>query len=293
MSHNARVMPIVVPELVASYRRDGFVRVPGLLDPTEVERFGAVIDAAVRARTAADPRKLDEKSPYEQSFLQCINLWEDTPAMRGLTFHPRICEAAADLIGAARIRLWHDQALYKEPGGRRTDAHQDQPYWPIAETDTVTAWIPLIDVDTSVGCMGYVPGSHAVGLRRFVNIFFGEMEDVLARPELAGRQPVYVPAQRGDVLFHHGLTVHLAHPNGSDQMRRVHTAIYFRDGCTRAAAGVHQSVDRQGIPIGGVIEGDATPIAWPRAGGALPPAPTSMIAADSIGARAWPPSRIR
>ena len=84
-------MPIVAPELVDSFRRDGFVRVPGLVDPGELERFGAVIDAAVRARTAADARKLEEKSPYEQSFLQCINLWEDAPAMRGLTFHPRIC----------------------------------------------------------------------------------------------------------------------------------------------------------------------------------------------------------
>ena len=285
-------MPILAPDLVASYRRDGFVRVPGLVDPAELERFGVVIDATVRARTAADRRKLEEKSRYEQSFLQCINLWEDAPAMRGLSFHPRICEATAELIGAPRIRLWHDQALYKEPGGRETDAHQDQPYWPIAETDTVTAWIPLVDVGEALGCMGYVPGSHAVGLRRFVNIFFGKMEDVLARPELAGRKPVFVPAQRGDVLFHHGLTVHLAHANRSSQLRRVHTAIYFRDGCTRAAAGVHQSVDRQGIKAGEVIEGDATPIAWPRPPGDLPPTPTSRIAADSIGARAWPPSMI-
>jgi len=285
-------MPILAPELLASYRRDGFVRVPGLVECAELERFGAVIDAAVRARTAADPRKLEEKTPYEQSFLQCINLWEDAPATRGLTFHPRICEAAAELIGAPRIRLWHDQALYKEPGGRETDAHQDQPYWPIAEADTVTAWIPLVDVDESIGCMGYVPGSHAIGLRRFVNIFFGKTENVLARPELAGREPVFVPARRGDVLFHHGLCVHLAHPNRSSQMRRVHTAIYFRDGCTRAAAGIHQSVDRQGIRTGEGIAGDATPIAWPRAAGDLPPTPTSRIAADSIGARAWPPSMI-
>lgn len=285
-------MPIVPPELLDAFRRDGFVRVPGLVDAAELERFGAVIDATVRARTAADLRRLEEKTPYEQSFLQCINLWEDAPAMRGLTFHPRICEAAAELIGAPRIRLWHDQALYKEPGGRETDAHQDQPYWPIAEADTVTAWIPLVDVDESVGCMGYVPGSHAIGLRRFVNIFFGKTENVLARPELEGREPVFVPARRGDVLFHHGLTVHLAHANRSSQMRRVHTAIFFRDGCTRAAAGIHQSVDRQGIQVGEVIAGDATPIAWPRAAGDLPPTPTSRIPADSIGARAWPPSSI-
>jgi ectoine hydroxylase-related dioxygenase (phytanoyl-CoA dioxygenase family) len=285
-------MAILKPNLVDSFRRDGFVLVPGLIGRGELERFGAVIDAVVRARTARDRRRLEEKSRYEQSFLQCINLWEDAPEMRGLTFHPRVCEAAAALLGVPRIRLWHDQALYKEPGGRETDAHQDQPYWPINEADTLTAWIPLVDVDESLGCMGYVPGSHTVGLRRFVNIFVGEMEDVLARPELGGVKPVFVPAERGDVLFHHGLTVHLAHANRSSQMRRVHTAIYFRDGCTRAKVGVHQSVDRQGIEIGQAIAGDATPIAWPRAPGDLPDAPTSRIAPDSIGARAWPPSAI-
>ncbi len=283
---------MVTTDLALSFRRDGFVLVPGLLAQGELERFGAVIDATVRERTATDARRLEEKSRYEQSFLQCINLWEDAPAMRGLTFHPRVCEAAATLLGVPRIRLWHDQALYKEPGGRETDAHQDQPYWPIVEADTVTAWIPLVDVDESVGCMGYVPGSHTMGLRRFVNIFFGEIENVLARPELGGAKPVFVPAQRGDVLFHHGLTVHLAHANRSAQMRRVHTAIYFRDGCTRAKTGVHQSVDRMGIRAGEAIAGDATPIAWPRAVGDLPDAPTSRIAPDSIGARAWPPSAI-
>lgn len=278
--------------LADAFARDGFVRIPGLLDADEIDGFADAVDAAVQARTADDRRTLAEKSRYEQSFLQCINLWEDHPAVRALTFHPRICEVAARLLGAARIRLWHDQALYKEPGGRETDAHQDHPYWPIAETDALTAWIPLVDVDASIGCMGYVPGSHAVGLRRFVNIFFGEPERVIERPELGGRRPVFVAAQRGDVLFHHSLTVHLAHANRSGRMRRVHTAIYFRDGVTRAPVGVHQCVDRQGIRPGAAIAGDATPIAWPRAPGDLPPVPYAPIDPHSIGHRAWPPSAI-
>jgi ectoine hydroxylase-related dioxygenase (phytanoyl-CoA dioxygenase family) len=285
-------MLAAVQDLIDRFRRDGFVHVPALIDTAEIDRFAPLVDAAVRARKANDPRTLAEKSRYEQSFLQCINLWEDFPELRPLVFHPRVCETAARLLGVSAIRLWHDQALYKEPGGRETDAHQDQPYWPIAEADTVTAWIPLVDVDETVGCMGYVPGSHAVGLRRFVNIFFGEPERVTERPELAGREPVFVPARRGDVLFHHGLTVHLAHPNRSATMRRVQTAIYFRDGCTRAPHGIHQSVDRQHIRPGEPIVGDATPIAWPRAPGDWPPAPTSLIDPTSLGHQVWPPSAI-
>ena len=125
----------VPTELVAAFDRDGFVVVPGLISGAELDALGPVVDAAVELRKGADTRSLEEKSRYEQSFQQCINLWEDTPEIRPLTFHPRIAAAAAALLGVEAVRLWHDQALYKEPGGRETDPHQDQPYWPIAETD--------------------------------------------------------------------------------------------------------------------------------------------------------------
>ena len=160
-----------------AFRRDGFVMVPDLLGADELDRYGAAVDEAVARRKRFDNRKLGDKTPYEQSFIQCINLWEDTPAVRPLTFHPVVCETAARLLGIDKLRLWHDQALYKEAGGRLTDPHQDQPYWPMVETDTITAWIPFDGSSHTTGCMGYVPGSHAVGLRVFVNIF--KPEDAL------------------------------------------------------------------------------------------------------------------
>ena len=126
--------PLIDAELVEAFRRDGFAVVPGLLGDEELEGLGAEVDQGVARRKRHDARTLAEKSRYEQSFIQCQNLWEDCPGVRQLTFHPRVTEVAARLLGAERIRLWHDQALYKEPGGRLTDPHQDHPYWPIAET---------------------------------------------------------------------------------------------------------------------------------------------------------------
>jgi ectoine hydroxylase-related dioxygenase (phytanoyl-CoA dioxygenase family) len=220
---------------------------------------------------------LAERSRYEQSFRQCQNLWEDVADLRPLTFHPRIARAAAELLGADAVRVWHDQALYKEAGGRQTDAHQDQPYWPIAEPRTVTAWIPLDGADLASGCMAYVPGSHAVGLRRFVDIFGvrdPEPEDLLADPAISAIAPVFVEAPRGSVIFHHGLTAHLAGANTTDRPRRVHTVIYLADGCTRGRRFAHFAVDRPGIEVGAVIDSDLTPIAWPRPDGDLPPTPS-------------------
>ena len=259
------------------FAADGFVVVPGLLPLDDVARFGPMVDAGVAARTAGDGRALSEKSNYEQSFQQCINLWEDRPDVRALTFHPAITAAAAALLGVPSVRLWHDQALYKEAGGRKTDPHQDQPYWPIVEPRTVTAWIPLMDVGLDSGAMGYVPGSHRFGVREFANIFSGEGFDLDEGPQARGVAPIFVPVKAGDVVFHHGLTIHLAGPNDVTTTRRAHTAIYFADGCTRAERPrLHPSVDRGAIEVGAPIDSPYTPIAHPRPAGDLPEAPPPL-----------------
>ncbi len=264
----------VSQDLIEKFRRDGFVVVPGLLSERELDKFGEAVDRAVRDRGRNDNRALADKSQYEQSFTQCINLWEDHPDVLPLTFHPAVSEAAALLIGVPVLRLWHDQALYKEPGGRYTEPHQDQPYWPMDEPDTLTAWVPFDGSSHETGCMGYVPGSHRVGLRKFINIFSAdESVKILEDPSVRGIPPVYVEVPRGSVAFHHGLTVHLARANRSDWVRRVHTMIYFRDGATRSQPWVHPSVDRPGIKVGEPIASDLTPIVWPRAAGDLPRPP--------------------
>ncbi len=260
--------------LIEQFRRDGFVVIADLLTNEELDRFGSAVDRAVAERTRRDKRTLEEKNPYQQSFIQCINLWEDNPAVLPLTFHRAIAQTAAALLGVPALRLWHDQALYKEAGGRFTEPHQDQPYWPMDELDTITAWIPFDGSTHDNGCMGYVPGSHAIGLRKFVNIFTAdERVKILDEPQIAGRAPVYVEVPRGSVAFHHGLTVHLAKPNRTSSTRRVHTMIYFRDGAIRTKPFVHPSVDRPSIKVGEPIASELTPIAWPRSEGDWPTPP--------------------
>lgn len=267
-----------VARLVRDFRRDGFVHAPAVLTPAEVARYRAAVDHAVETRKRNDPRKLDEKTPYEQSFIQCEYLWEDFPEVRALAFEPKVAGLAAALLGADGVRMWHDQALYKEPGGRETDAHQDHAYWPIAELDAITAWMPLVDVDETIGCMGYVPGTQA-GDCEYIDIFRAPGSGKALEEKYADNPPRFVPAKAGDVIFHQARTVHMARANRSDRMRRVYTCIYFRDGCTRSATPKgHPSVDRDRIEIGAVIAGGATPLAWPLKRGRLPePAPWPEI----------------
>ena len=85
-----------------------------------------------------------------------------------------------------------------------------------------------------------------------------------------------VPVPRGSVAFHHGLTVHMAHPNTTDTDRAVHTMILFADGSTRSTRMFHFSVDRDAIEVGAPINGLATPIMWPRAENDFPSPPPPM-----------------
>src|SRR5947208_2696364 len=99
-------MPVVPQEKVDFFRENGFVVVDDLLSSDELDQFGAAVVHAVQSRKAADTRPLERKSRYEQSFLQCQNLWEDFADVRPLTFHPRVGQAAAELLGADAVRLW-------------------------------------------------------------------------------------------------------------------------------------------------------------------------------------------
>lgn len=260
-------MSAVDAEVVARFQSDGYVIIDGLLSIDEVERAGRVVDRAVARRTADDDRPLTDKTPYEQSFVQCMRLWETDADIRPLTFHPMLAETAAALLGVEAVRLWQDQALYKEPGGRRTDPHQDAPFWPIGDAPLVSAWIPLAPSTEANGAMGYVPGSHRLGKLRTVNLTDPDTaNDILTDPALGGARPITVEAPVGSVVWHHGFTVHGAGPNTTAETRRAFTIVYLADGHPRAKPWPNFPLDRAGVEVGQPMEGDGLPLAWPQTG---------------------------
>lgn len=275
---------MVVASAVArqAFDRDGFVMVPDVLTADELHRYGVAVDAAVSARVGDDDRPMSEKSRYEQTFQQCMNMWEDDLAVRELTFHEGLGELAASLLGADRLRIWIDQALYKQPGSRPTDPHQDWPLWPITPARQITAWIPLDGSTIESGAMGYRPGSHRMGIATFDTmertIRATAHGDDVPYPSIDHRDlpdPVWVEAPAGSVVLHHSMTVHQAGPNNSSQPRRVHTIAYFEDGCCRSSAHPHQSVDRQGTEPGRPVAGVVTPVVWPRPPGDMVETPSA------------------
>jgi ectoine hydroxylase-related dioxygenase (phytanoyl-CoA dioxygenase family) len=233
------------PATVEAYRRDGHVTVRGLATRGEVEAFRPAIAAVVDSvQRRADPQgRLDD---YSRLFTQVTNAWRLSEPVRRFVCARRFAQVAARLMGVRGVRLYHDQALVKEPGGEPTPWHQDQYYWPLETDHTVTLWMPLVDVAPEMGPMTFASGSHRA-------------RDLEARPiseDTNARLARYVeekrfalatgPLSAGDATFHSGRTLHSAGANRSPRRREVMTVIYFADG-TRLSAldNPHRKVDAE------------------------------------------------
>ncbi|MFO7523860.1 MAG: phytanoyl-CoA dioxygenase family protein [Ignavibacteriaceae bacterium] len=219
----------VTEEHINYFTENGFVKVENVVDEEFIEKIRKVIQSAVLIRKGKDARELKEKSQYEQSFLQCGYLCWDYPAVKDFVFAKRFAGIARDLLKADHIRLWHDQALFKEPGGRITDAHQDCSYWPVNEPQfTITMWLALNDVPIEKGSMYFYPHTNKVELKEYVDIFKNPHQ-----PEVLKKMDrVFVPLKAGDATFHSGLTFHGAGDNKTNEMREAMTVIYLKDGTT-------------------------------------------------------------
>ena len=276
--------PLLGNSQIQRYQQAGYLAVEGLISEEELASARAAIDTAVVQRTAEDRRSMAEKTRYEQSFVQCMRLWEDHPEVAPFTFHPLIAQAAAELMGVDCARLWQDQALYKEAGGAATTAHQDQSFWPIGDAPLVSAWVALTDVTRENGAMGYVPGSHLAGRLQVVDITHqSQPYDILQDTALGVATTEWVEASAGTVIFHHGYCVHQAGPNQTTETRRAMTMVYYADGTIREKDWPVFGLDRAKIAVGEPIEGLGLPVAWPREDNALPEAPSQLGAKVGFG----------
>lgn len=220
----------LTPDHLEGYSRDGHVMVRGLLSTDEVAEFRqAILDAVQKLNIQAKP--LEERDTYGKAFLQIMNLWVQDDAVRPMVLAKRFGQVAAELMGVSGARLYHDQALFKEPGGGPTPWHQDQHYWPLATDNTITMWMPLVDADTSMGTMRFASGSQSEG-------YLGDMP-ISDESEAMFEQFVAEKGYRitesgamkaGDATFHSGWTLHGAPGNSSDRLREVMTIIYYPDG---------------------------------------------------------------
>ncbi len=216
---------------IAQYRQNGHILLPQLAQSSEIAHFQPIIQAA-SARFNTEQRALEDRDTYGKAFLQIMNLWQRDEEVRRFVLAQRFAQVAAQLMGVERVRIYHDQALYKEPQGGPTPWHQDQFYWPLDTTNTITMWMPLVDIDRDMGMLNFASGSQRDGLVAN-NEISDDSERVFDQYVRDHGYPVteQQSMRAGDATFHGGWTIHNAGPNRSQSTtREVMTVIYFADG---------------------------------------------------------------
>lgn len=235
------------PLQVQDFRHNGHTLVKRVLALDEVTEYRqAINEAAYKANT--EKRSLEERDTYGKAFLQIMNLWEVDEKVRQFTLAKRFAKIAADLLGVNNVRIYHDQALYKEPGGGFTPWHQDQYYWPLDTHNTVTMWMPLIDITEDMGMLTFASGSHKEGFAG--NFAISDESEVLLEKHIQDKgytvsRPKTMDA--GDATWHYGWTLHAAPGNLSANItREVMTIIFFADGAlVTEPQNEHQKDDRK------------------------------------------------
>jgi phytanoyl-CoA hydroxylase len=222
------------------YRENGFLAVPDLLDADELAVWRAAVDDAVAQREREHPELAEEdedgaewdRAYYRKVFSQSVNLWQTSERVRGLMLDERLGKLAADLAGVDAVRIWHDQALVKQPYANYTAFHLDVPYWSFRSADALSMWVALDDATLENGCLYYVPGSHKA--EKYDNVGIGKDLGALfdVYPEWRDVPAVACPVPAGGACFHNGLTFPGAGANMTPGQRRAMTCGFMPDGCT-------------------------------------------------------------
>lgn len=253
---------------IAQFRRDGFIKLKEVLDAATLEHFGREI-TRLTVELNTERRPLAERSTYDRAFLQVMNLWEKSPLVGQFVMGQRLGRLAAQLLEVDGVRLYHDQSLYKEPGGGITPAHADQYYWPLSSDRTITAWIPLQAVPPQMGPLGFYAGSQSIAFGRDLGISDESEAKISANMAQHGFEFVSSGFELGEVSFHLGWTFHKAGPNTSDRPRSVMTIIYM-DAAMKLMPALNpvQANDRDqwcpGAVEGHVIATHKNPVVWHR-----------------------------
>ncbi len=264
---------------IERYRQDGAIVLRDVVAPSWLRRLS---EAVAQNMDAPGPMANDYTGGGKSGryFGDYCN-WARIPGYRAFAFRSNLAGLAARLMGSARVQLFHEHVLVKEPGtGETTPWHHDQPYYVVGGSQVVSFWVPLDPVAHAV-CPRFVRGSHRWGKlfypRRFLDGSdydyagpgFETVPDIDGNP---GRYDIAAWDLRpGDVVAFHFLTVHDAPVNASTTRRRAIAWRFFGEDAHWASRPGQPSppYPDMGLSLedGDPLPEDWFPVVWPRRAG--------------------------
>lgn len=220
----------------AAYDRDGFVIVRQLLPAEEFQELTQELERYIRevVPTLSDAHAFYDDKRRPDTLKQMQHMGQD-PYFAAYRDHPTWAALARALVGED-VRPLEPEWFNKPPGTDHvTPPHQDNYYFCLAPPNVITIWMALDSVDEENGCLRYVAGSHLLGIRPHGRSqVLGFSQGILDYGADDRAAEVQIHLQPGDVVAHHGNTIHRADVNRSPtRNRRAFATVYQGVSCRR------------------------------------------------------------
>jgi phytanoyl-CoA hydroxylase len=217
-------------KLKADYDRDGYVIVRKFLSHDRLAELTEELDRFVR--------EVVPTMPGSDAFYVDPSRTETLKQLQNMNVDPFFAECMVDrkwndlaetIIGEAsapKAPQWFD----KPPGtDHPTPPHQDNYYFCLRPPNAATLWLALDPVDEENGCLRYLAGSHRKGIRNHnPTKVLGFSQGIVDFGEDDLAAEVAITLAPGDLVAHHGDTIHRADPNRSTtRHRRAFAMVFF------------------------------------------------------------------
>ncbi len=210
----------LTPDQIGAYHRDGFITAHGIF-AAEAE---ALQNEAVRLTGLApliDSNNIrcrwqDHAETGECRF-DCFDPVIDiSPVCERIARSPVLSDMAAQLYSEPAF-LFKDKLIFKPPGTKGYDMHQDFISWESFPESFLTCIVAIDPSDAASGATEVFPGYHQQGYLSPRDGMYHQLDESL----VGLTKGVTLDLAPGDVAFFSGFTPHRSGPNKSEHSRRL------------------------------------------------------------------------
>ncbi|MBI3973930.1 MAG: phytanoyl-CoA dioxygenase family protein [Chloroflexi bacterium] len=225
----------LTPEERRMYDEQGYVIIPAVFPPEELEAIDQEIDG-ILARRTAERQASQEKGERQPSRPKGHH--DETGPILQLGLRSAVCQRFAqdervldliDDIVKPGIAIYSVKLIAKPP---HTDVvchwHQDDAYY-VLNSDSQTrmsVWVPLQDAHERNGCLWVLPESHKWGLQPHVTYDYGQCRRAMRYEDIDVSRAIPVPVRAGSAVLFSALLWHYSKGNDTDRVRRAFITSY-------------------------------------------------------------------
>ena len=172
MSESLPKMKCISEEQIAEFDSKGVVFLENYFSEKWIKKLKIGIEKNI-LNPGKEKRVWSKESEGQYTFYGSDN-WRNILEYREFIEQSSMKNIAAALLSTKKVNFFFDAIFVRSEGVKfSTPWHQDEPYWSVEGFNTVSIWMPLVDVRKE-SALAFVPGSHRWG-KKFRQQDFGEL----------------------------------------------------------------------------------------------------------------------